>query len=146
MNESTAQSLASLLAAELAALQSVLDCLHRESDALERRDAEALLACSQQKSDAITEVAKLTGLRGRQLDEQPAAGTPECRKLLGAVQTLATQCRQLNEANGLLIRGQRRRVEGTLNLLRGGQAAPDSYGRDGATQLRHRSPVTLASC
>ena len=59
---------------------------------------------------------------------------------------LAATCRQQNEANGLMIRGQRRRIEGALNILRGGQSGLDIYGRDGAaTQLTRLSREPLAS-
>jgi len=44
-----------------------------------------------------------------------------------------------------MIRGQRRRVEGSLNVLRGGNAAPDTYGRDGETRLVRGGKKPLAS-
>ena len=65
---------------------------------------------------------------------------------LEQLRKLAAECRQQNEANGLMIRGQRRRIEGALNILRGGQPGVDIYGRDGAaTQLTRLSREPLAS-
>jgi flagellar biosynthesis/type III secretory pathway chaperone len=67
------------------------------------------------------------------------------KSLINELKGLAVECRQQNEANGLLIRGQRRRIEGSLNVLRGGRAAPDTYGRDGETRLIRGSKTPLAS-
>ena len=45
-----------------------------------------------------------------------------------------------------MIRSQRRRLEGALNILRGGQPGVDIYGRDGAaTQLTRLSREPLAA-
>ncbi|MCL4722130.1 MAG: flagellar export chaperone FlgN [Gammaproteobacteria bacterium] len=135
-----------LLRAEQAAIGTVLECLQHEAEALVQRDAAALLSIAGQKADAVSRAAGLAQTRRALLRDHPAADTAGSRELLSALEALTARCRELNDMNGLLIRAQRRRVEGTLNLLRGGQAAPDSYGRDGETRLQHRARVTLASC
>lgn len=122
-----------------AALDEVLTALEAERSALESRDADGLLAASQRKADALGRVAAL-GLADGAVRGPEGAG--------GELTVLLDRCRTLNESNGALIRGQRRRVEGTLRVLFGGagDAAPDVYGRNGGTQFHAPSRGPLASC
>lgn len=138
-------TLQALLDQEVAALRAVLATLKDELAALEARTPDALLAASNAKAEAVARAARLEQQRRDYFaanDGRPTA--PESR-LLNELKKLAAECRQQNDANGLLIRGQRRRVEGSLNVLRGGGAAPDTYGRDGETRPVRGLKTPLAS-
>jgi len=134
-----------LLTQEIEALQRILATLSAERAALDERAPDALLAASTAKAEAVALAASLEQQRQAQSAADPAAPTAAASSLINELKTLAAECRQQNDANGLLIRGQRRRVEGSLNVLRGGRAAPDTYGRDGATRLIQASRAPLAS-
>lgn len=137
------------LDAELLSLQAVLHALEDERTALERRDADALTRVSERKSSAVAEAAALKAAREADPDYQAcvqsAAEAPApFRHRLQALRSLAERCQQHNEANGRLIQGQRRRVEATLNLLRGGSAEPDAYDRSGAASYAPRKALRNA--
>ena len=135
-----------LVAEEVVALRGVLELLGRESAALLRRDAGVLLAISISKAEAVAHAASLGQQRQTLLQENPDLDQAGMASALEQLRKLAAECRQQNEANGLMIRGQRRRIEGALNILRGGQPGVDIYGRDGAaTQLTRLSREPLAS-
>lgn len=136
--------LAALLRLEIDALRAVLGSLEVEREALEQRSAEALIAASQAKVEAVNRATQLEKEhRDFLAANQGAQAAPD--NLKNELKDLATQCRRLNEANGHMIRGQRRRIEGSLNVLRGGRAAPDTYGRDGETRTLRGARTTLAS-
>ncbi len=138
-------SVLALLTQEIEALQRVLATLGAERAALDERSADALLAASNAKAEAVAVAASLEQQRQAQTAADPAAPTAAATGLINELKTLAAECRQQNDVNGLLIRGQRRRVEGSLNVLRGGRAATDTYGRDGETRLIQGSRTPLAS-
>ncbi len=134
-----------LLEQEVAALRAVLATLHAEREALDGRDSEALLAASNAKAEAVARAARLEQECRQHAAANAGTQSRDVEALLGDLKRLAAECRQQNEANGLLIRGQRRRVEGSLNVLRGGRAVADTYGRDGETSLTRGSKAPLAS-
>ena len=137
--------LQTLLTQEVEALRAVLVTLDTERAALEARVPDALLAASNGKAEAVARAARLEQERRDHVAANPGAQPAAVSRLLNELKTLAAECRQQNEANGLLIRGQRRRVEGSLNVLRGGRAAPDTYGRDGETRPTRGPKTPLAS-
>ncbi len=129
--------LEALLTEELSALRAVLATLETERTALQERVPDALIAASNAKAEAVARAARLEQDRRDSLEASPGTPPATVSRLLNELKKLAAECRQRNEINGQMIRGQRRRVEGSLNVLRGGRAAPDTYGRDGETR-----PVT----
>jgi flagellar biosynthesis/type III secretory pathway chaperone len=137
--------LQALLDQEIAALRAVLATLQTERAALQDRAPDALLAASNGKAEAVARAARLERERRDHVEANPGTQTAAVNGLLNELKKLAAECRQQNEANGLLIRGQRRRVEGSLNVLRGGSAAPDTYGRDGETRPIRGPRTPLAS-
>lgn len=124
MNGTAADAMAVLPArgptALAAALGRVLGALELERASLTARDAEGLSRACEAKTEALAEAARLAaaGLAGE---------TDELREL-------ARRCRDLNEANGILIRGQRRQVDGALRILLGAGAGTELYGRDGSSR------------
>ncbi len=137
--------LQALLDQEVSALRAVLATLQTERAALQERAPDALLAASNAKGEAVARAARLEQERRDYFEANPGTQPAVVNRLLNELKRLAAECRQQNEANGLLIRGQRRRVEGSLNVLRGGSAAPDTYGRDGETRPRRGPKTPLAS-
>lgn len=138
-------TLQSLLHQEVDALRAVLATLRDELAALHERAPEALLAASNAKAEAVARAARLEQQRRDFLEANPGGPSAPESRLLNELKKLAAECRQQNDANGLLIRGQRRRVEGSLNVLRGGSATPDTYGRDGETRPVRGPKTPLAS-
>jgi flagellar biosynthesis/type III secretory pathway chaperone len=104
-----------------------------------------LLAASNAKAEAVARAARLEQQRRDYLEANPGRPAAPESRLLNELKKLAAECRRQNDANGLLIRGQRRRVEGSLNVLRGGSATPDTYGRDGETRPVRGPKAPLAS-
>lgn len=154
MSERTALNarLQEIIAAETAAMRRVLEILGQESAALLARDASVLPAITNSKADAVAHAAGLGQQREAFLQKNSdpgqagaASGLSQLHEML-QLRELALECRQLNEANGLMIRSQRRRLEGALGILRGGQPGMDVYGRDGAAMpLRTLSRGPLAA-
>lgn len=134
-----------LLAQEVEALRAVRATLDAEREALQLRAPDALLLASSAKAQAVAQAARLEQERREHSAGNPAGQSLADHGLLTELKRLAVECRHQNEANGLLIRGQRRRIEGSLNVLRGGRATPDTYGRDGETRLNRSSRTPLAS-
>lgn len=142
----------SILEQEVAALRTVLSTLEDEHAALLERAPDALRAASDAKAEAVAQAIRLEQQR-RALDtraadrgnDEAAAGTALVTRLRGELRQLAGDCRALNDRNGQLIRGQRRRIEGSLNLLRGRTLGPDTYGRDGTGTFPRGPGAPLAS-
>lgn len=137
--------LQALLDQEVSALRAVLATLQTERAALQERAPDALLAASNAKGEAVARAARLEQERRDHIEANPGTQPAVVNRLLNELKRLAAECRQQNEANGQLIRGQRRRVEGSLNVLRGGGATPDTYGRDGETRPKRGPKTPLAS-
>lgn len=137
-------ALKSLLDQEVAALEVVLVTLQDERKALDERSPDALIAASNAKAEAVARAARLEQERRECMAGNAARPAPAETRLLDELKRLATECRRQNDANGLLIRGQRRRVEGALNVIRG-SSAPGVYGRDGETKPVRGAKTPLAS-
>ena len=115
----------------------MLDALEAERAALRSRDAEALLTAVRRKGDALDRATHASDHVGA----ADPAGTPG-----ESLRALAARCRELNDANGALIRGQRRRIDGALRVLVGNTGnAAEVYGRDGGTQFMPARRRPLAS-
>ena len=135
-----------VVAEETAALSSLLEILGLESAALLARDADALPGISNSKADAVVRAAGLGQQRQALWQEGSGSLQAGMTSAMSRLRALALECRQLNEANGLMIRSQRRRLEGALSVLLGNQPGMNVYGRDGAaTQARRLSRGPLAA-
>jgi flagellar biosynthesis/type III secretory pathway chaperone len=142
----TDRDLARHLDEQIDAMQSVLAALEAEQQALKRRDADALLQAVNGKATSLARADELEKRRQTLIEqtsffESGRSGRPfstdagithRWQQLLA----LAHQCRAINDSNGLLIRGQRRRVDMTLQILRGSSAAPAEYGPGGESRSR----------
>lgn len=143
------RELAGVLDRQIDAMQAVLVALEAERAALYARDAEALLQAVHCKTGRVAEAGAVEAERralctGPLQPGRPAAVRSPFSADAGVTHrwqqliTLTERCRSLNEANGKLIRSQRRRVDDTLCILRGESAAvPVEYGPKGATRSRH---------
>lgn len=143
------RDLARLLDEQIDAMQSVLAALESERAALARRDGDALLQAVSGKAERIANADAIEGRRRAMLDRLGIAGHPgpgRSRDFSAdsgiasrwqQIVTLTERCRALNEANGQFIRGQRRRVDGALRILRGQPAAAYEYGPAGEQRARN---------
>jgi flagellar biosynthesis/type III secretory pathway chaperone len=130
-----------LIEREIAALGLVEAALRDERAALEARDAAALLAATDRKSAALAAAAALTSERQALAGDAPLPTDTGPQPGAATLRTLARRCRELNDANGVLIRAQRQRVEGLLTVLTGSPAAiPATYQPDGTPAAGRRAP------
>ena len=131
------RDLAGLLDEQIEAMQAVRESLEDERRALVARDGDAILGAVNVKAarlaaaDAIGRRAARGNRMGRSFSGDAGIG-----QRWQQVVALTEQCRALNEANGQMIRGQRRRVDGALRILRGDTAAPAEYGPAGQSRMR----------
>jgi flagella synthesis protein FlgN len=147
MNAVSDRELARILDEQIEAMQAVRDALEAERAALSARDGDALLAAVNGKAGAIASAESLEWRRQEALarlglgDRFPRAGRAfSADSGIGQrwqqVLALTEQCRALNEANGQMVRGQRRRVDGALRVLRGEAVATTEYGPGGEERPR----------
>jgi flagella synthesis protein FlgN len=147
-NQRLAQ-LSELIDRQIEAMRTLHACLQAERQALETRNAEELSQAAAGKSEQLAVIGTLEQQRVRLVPDAAAmelvcASEPELGGRWQQLLELTASCRDLNEANGTLIRWQRRRVEGTLGLLRGA-SGPAIYGPDGGNQTGARVRTPLAS-
>ena len=139
-----------LLDRQAAALEKVLESLDHEREALMDRDAAALELVTKEKQQAL---AKADDLEQQRLALAPdlsamelLAATPEVASRWEKLLDLTRRCREQNDINGRMIRRQSRRVESTLQLMRGQPNSSGVYGPDGeSTQGSGQSRPPIAS-
>jgi len=153
MNQATGKpsraQLLTLLDQQIAAMESVLSCLKTERDALENRNIDQLLDITEQKNASLVAANQIDQQRraltgpGRNAgqDGHDSEILNRERKLGSLVET----CREQNNANGLMIRWQSRRVDNTLRLLRGDRGDSVVYSPNGEPGQRANSQTLLTS-
>lgn len=150
------RDLARLLDEQIDAMQAVLVSLEVEREALSARDPDRLLEAVSHKAASVAAADEADRRRRALLErlgisERPAGGGrgPGADGGIGQrwqqVLALTRQCRALNDANGQLIRGQQRRIDGTLRILRGGLSTATEYDPRGSERASG-SPRLLSSC
>jgi flagella synthesis protein FlgN len=151
------RNLNQLLDEQIDAMQAVLEALETERAALAARNGDALVQAVDRKAASIAAADVLEDRRQALLEQLGLPGRPG--GAAGRVMTsdsgmaqrwqqvlaLTRQCRAVNEANGQLIRGQRRRTAETLRLMRGESAATAEYGPAGDQRPSRGTPRSLAS-
>jgi len=148
-SDETVISLSDGLDRQIRAMEALRALLEEEYRALQSRDPEQLLAITRRKTTCIGEAAQIN-LKRRELEVRETAQTSSDRT--GAVSrqreqldTLTRLCRELNHANGALIRRQKIRVEKTLQIMRGEPDQPRLYGPSGNTADGNSTRRILAS-
>ncbi|MDH3977205.1 MAG: flagellar protein FlgN [Gammaproteobacteria bacterium] len=137
-------AIADSLEQQATAMEELRACLEEEYRALQMRDPEQILTITEQKHACISEATR-TEQRCREL------GVDDCNeraivKKRSNIDTLIRTCRDLNDANGALIRKQKSRVEGTLRILRGEpEETANTYGPRGTNAAATLSRKFLAS-
>ena len=145
--DSTLSNPARQLLQEQQAAQALLESLQQEQACLVAADGEQTAAISVEKSRLVAELASLTRNRyaalaaqGQTADESGmrawlvSSGQQSARALWQQLIVLATEARELNRTNGLLIGRQLARNQAALTALRsaaGGTASTSFYGPDG---------------
>lgn len=132
------------LDAQIAAMHAVLAALEAEQQALRQRDADALLQAVNTKAASLARADELEKQRHAVMRNMGVSENSGIEERWQQVLALTRRCRAINESNGQFIRGQRRRVDATLQLLRGGFTSVTEYGPGGEGRPRSASR-TLAS-
>ena len=143
------RSIEALLDEQIVAMRAVLDGLAAERHALRKRDIESLNAASERKARCLADAAGLEQERRTlmgEFDNGRFRTDERVRDRWNKLMVLTAEARQQNEANGVMIRWQRRRVEDTLRLLRGTEKTTVTYGPDGENSggRRPRPPLAMA--
>ena len=148
-NKEITTALSDGLDKQIAAMESLRACLEDEHRVLQSRDPEELLSVAERKSACLGEARRINRLY-QEIETRETTGSrnttgPEVIRRHEKLDTLTRMCRDLNNANGSLIRRQKTRVEKTLHILRGEPERNDVYGPSGATTHRSPSRRVLAS-
>ena len=139
-----------LLVDEFARLQ---DILSNESDALVRRDADALLAAAGAKHDCAVAIGRLedrlsAAVAGASLrdvlKQAPAAERAELEPLHTSLTTLAWACRHYNAVNGKVIHRSRQSVAELARILSGTDADSTYTARGTTRAFGDGMPITQA--
>ena len=124
-----------LLDRQSAALEKVLETLDHEREALMNRDAAALELTMKEKQQALSKADELERQRLALAPDLNAmemlAANPDVASRWEKLLDLTRRCREQNDTNGRMIRRQARRVESTLQLMRGQPGNAGVYGPDG---------------
>jgi flagella synthesis protein FlgN len=141
--------LLALLDQQIAAMDAVLSCLKIERDALESRDLDQLVEITEQKNASLIAVNRIDQQR-RTLtsDAENAGGDGHDADMVQRKQRLGSlveACREINDANGSMIRTQSRRVDNTLRFLRGDRGDAVVYGPKGEPGQRTNPQTLLTS-
>jgi flagellar biosynthesis/type III secretory pathway chaperone len=132
---------AASLREENTALRAFRTLLETERACLKRSDVEALLELTRTKSEQLDQLAEFSERRSRYLVSKglelsqagmaKAAQTPELAELWDALLSLASEVRNLNDANGALIAIRMNHNHAALAALQVGGRVPKLYGPDG---------------
>jgi flagella synthesis protein FlgN len=143
--------LESIVRQEISAAARVRDILEAEHGVLGQRDPDRLSTVTADKTAALEtlealerrrrEVCARVGAGPAPADLSawlaahgrpgPAAASLEARWV--ELTRVVSDCRRLNQANGLVVATLQRRSQQVLNLLRTGDSEPAAYGRTGRT-------------
>jgi len=127
--------------------------LSNESDALVRRDAEALLATAGDKQDCADAIGRLEDRLRAALDgaalhdalkQAPAAERAILEPLHTSLTTLARECRHYNAVNGKVIHRSRQSVAELARILSGTDADSTYTARGTTRAFGDAMPITLA--
>ncbi len=129
-------SLDTILLTQEAAAGVLLSALQAESEALKKRDAATLTLVTEEKVEAIEQLEAIEGQR-RELCARIGAGPSsedmeawlaafagsggralELRARWASLSDLLFQCREVSQANGLIVAVLQRRVQQGLSLIR----------------------------
>ena len=129
------------------------DVLSNEADALERRDADALLAAAGAKQDCAIAINRLedrlsAALQGISLRDLLKNASPAERQNLEplhtSLTTLAWECRHYNAVNGKVIHRSRQSVAELARILSGTDADSTYTARGTTRAFGDGMPITLA--
>jgi len=141
--------LLSLLDRQIKAMEDVFSCLQAEREALESRDVDELMAIAERKNSTLLAADQVDqqrrGLTGSSQIAGQESQDPEIRERNRKIRQLAESCREINDANGSMIRWQSRRVDNTLRLLRGGRGEAVVYGPKGMPGQKTNAQTLLTS-
>ena len=129
---------------ELAELRKFVALLNQEQKSLLSNDVDGLLALSESKSQAASQLTNIGNTRRRALLTDSISNmeiwmskhAPDKMPLWQEIRTLANEAQQLNNTNGELIQARMRNNQQALGtLFKSTQNAAGLYGPDGQTNI-----------
>ncbi len=148
-NNGATISLSDTLDRQIAAMETLRACLEDEHRALQNRDPEYLLSVTERKTACLTDAGRLNRLcqelESHDTIQAQSVSDSAVNQQREQLDTLTRLCRDLNTANGSLIRRQKTRVEKTLQIMRGEPERPDVYGPSGTAAGRSSARRVLTS-
>ncbi len=140
-----ATSLSDELGRQIKAMEDLCACLEDEHQALQSRDPEQLLSVTERKTACLGNAGRISRIC-QELEAHTAIVSGDIvSRQRDQLDTLTRLCRDLNNANGSLIRRQKNRVEKTLQIIRGEPERPGIYGPSGNTANQYSARRILAS-
>jgi len=147
------EHLGTLLTEEIAALRDLEDLLTREYEVLGAKNVAAIERTALVRQQMVGDLARteeqrrsLCTMHGYSADwvglESLMRWCDPQGTLLSRLRECArraTQCRDLNDKNGILVAARLKHVEGLLTALTGGANRPVTYGPKGAAPKPNRS-------
>lgn len=141
--------LTSLLEADHQRLEALIELLHAEKACLEKRDLEQLGHLLETKQQLMSAIEQSDHQR-RRLLEKAGLGSEQTSfaalrtilartddhqttELIMAIENRLQQCRDLNEANRVIVHRSRLNTQRVLSMLRGSETEQTLYDSHGAT-------------
>ncbi|NOQ81078.1 MAG: flagellar protein FlgN [Methylophaga sp.] len=141
------QQLRSILQTELETVSQLLVLLKSERGALTESDAELMSEMSSQKQPLVVKLEQLgrqretvlqvagfsSGKEGLEafISNQTIQDEQSLNTILGQLKIAAHNCRENNQVNGGIVNVNRQYLQQAMNILRGRDANPSSYGPGG---------------
>ena len=128
--------IAQLLGDEVALYRLLVDLLHAEQQALTQGLIDDLERITREKSACVSQINEIEKQRltdtGQPASQADTPSSPHMHPLWPQLTALATQARELNQANGRMINMRLQRTQDALSALRGQDATLSAgYGPDG---------------
>jgi flagella synthesis protein FlgN len=155
-------TLDTILLAEEAAAGVLLCALEAEAEALKGRDAATLTLATEEKVEALEKLESIEQER-RDFCARIGAGPGQAgmdawlaayagsggqatglRERWTSLTELLRRCREINQANGLVVASLQRRVQQALSLMRTGSTEPPAYRPEEATAAAPSPVRTIA--
>ncbi len=147
MATTSAKQLHSILQAEQHISSQLLDIMKAERTALIASDTDVMNSMSEKKQPLVLQLEQLSRQRDALLqvegftpdkdglaayiDNQTPQDTATLNTILGQLKNTARACRENNQINGGIVNVNRQHLQRAMNIFRGRDANPSSYGPGG---------------
>ncbi len=131
----------SVLQQELNTLELVHSALEAESLGLSKGDVTSIQRLIQDKEAALANHQRIMGQRPSASKEH--AANPEVAALQDRLAALASECRKLNQQNGIMISKLSDRTKAALNVLQGTEDMTVLYSASGVEAAKSKGSRVL---